>query len=343
MTLQRVVASFALIVVLLLAGGLLAPRFARVELSTVVDAPASVVFAQANDPRRLERWAPLAGRGIEASIDYSGPARGVGATAAWSGAAGDGGLAVIAESVPFEYVAYLINPDEPGEAVSWLALEPTANGTRVTQGFEHDYGYNPVGRYFGLLWTGIIRRDMTQSLEALETLVESLPRTDFAGLEVEFTTTTARAIAYIPLETGTDAASASKALGEAYFEILAFLDSDPGLAEDGPPIAILRGFAGVRRRLDAAIPVTGERRTSGPVGRIRLATINPQSVVRARHLGAYDSLIATHRKVVSYLAAYGIEQAGAPREIYVSDPGRTAAAERVTEIVYPVRVLTDTG
>jgi effector-binding domain-containing protein len=335
--LQRALYAIVALFVLIVIGGFAAPRFVRVEVSTLVDAPASVVFAQANDFRRLALWAPPNAADPDARVRYSGPERGRDAFVSWQGPAAGSGSQRIVESIPYEYVSFLVNPGEPGEAAAWIDVEAAPGGTRVTRGFEHDYGYNIVGRYFGLLWAGMIRRDYSASLTRLADLVESLPRADYADIEVveEFVEATDIAYAVATVAGGTDAASRS--LGDAYVKVLGFIESR-GLAESGPPLAILRGSVGTRRRLDAAVPITGDTSLVKPGRDVRLGRTYEGHVASAVHRGSYDKLAATHQKLKSYLAATGRKPNGDPWEVYVTDPGRTPEAALETRVVYPVLI-----
>jgi len=337
--LQRIVyATLGLVAAVLLAG-LLIPRILEVETRLVIDASASVVFVQADSLSRLVLWAPPAENDSTAVLRFSGPDRGEGATLAWTASTAGSGTMTVAESIPYQYVSFVLNRGEPGEAVSWLELESVAGGTRVTRGFEHDYGYNLVGRYFGLLWRGVVERDHQLSLERLKTLAEALPRADFAGLGAEDVEVEAREIAYLSMTAAPDTAAVSEALGAAYLDILTDIETR-GLRTAGAPRAILRGFEGARRRFDAAIPVNDVAEAASGAARsgVRFGTSYAGRAIRARHTGSYELLGDTHRKLKSYLAALGLERSDAPWETYVSDPaGKTPENERVTEIYYPVR------
>ncbi|MEM8817464.1 MAG: GyrI-like domain-containing protein [Pseudomonadota bacterium] len=333
---RAVYVIFGLFAAILLIG-LLLPRFVRVELDTTADAPPSVVFAQAESLERMALWAPFDEDDSTARVAFAEPARGEGASVSWNGTVVGSGSLQIVESIPYQYVSYLLNPGEPGEAVSWIELEANPNGTRIVRGFEHDYGYNLVGRYFGLLWRGVLERDYGQSLERLKTLVESLPRTDFAGLDVDERTVEAREIVYssTSAEPGADAVSA--ALGQAYLRILASLGG-MGLRESGAPLAVLRGYDGSKRLFDAAIPVRGvtPATTVAAGAGVQLGKTYAGRTVVARHVGAYEGLSETHHQLRAYLAAYGLKRNGMPWEVYLSDPGKTPEAELITEIYYPV-------
>lgn len=341
---QRLLFATMAVFMAVLLAGLFLPRFARVELAVEVDAPPSVVFAQAEDLRRLERWAALYVEDPDIRVGRSSPPFGVGATLVWDGPLAGSGVLEIAESDAYEYVAYRLNPGEPGEAVSWLELERTAGGTRVTYGFEHDYGFNLVGRYFGLLWTGVIRRDLERSLHRLGTVAEALPRTDFADLAAERRYVEAADLVIRPTAAPPDPEGTTRALTGAYLEILGFIAAND-LREAGSPIAVLRGFDDGSRRLDAGIPVAGVGvETPAAEGPIRLGRSYEGSVVRALHRGPYASVAETHRMVESYLSAYGLERNGPAWEAYVrgADDGMDDGGP-VTEVFYPIRSPSPAG
>ena len=243
---------FALLIVV----GLLLPRHSRVEVSALIDAPSATVFALVNDFRRVDLWSPVAATDPNARVVFSGPDRGVGATVTWDGTIVGNGTQTIVESRPHEYLATTINPGEPGEARTWFDIGREDGKTRVAWGFAHDHGLNLVGRYFALLLAGVVKREFETGIAALKELAESLPRADFGDLEVEHLDVEALQIAYLPATSLPEPAAISDAMGEAYFEILSFIDTH-GLADAGAPMSIMRGFAGSQLRFDAAIPVAG--------------------------------------------------------------------------------------
>jgi effector-binding domain-containing protein len=254
----------------------------------------------------------------------------------WDGAIIGSGTQVITESRPFESVATTINPGESGEARTWFDLERVGGGTLVTWRFETDYGFNVLGRFFGLAFAGIVRRDHEAGLVRLGDLAESLPAADFSDLEIEQLVVEAADIAFLPTTSIPEPAAISEAMGDAYFEILSFIDRQ-GLAEAGAPLSIARSFSGSQLLFDAAIPVRGitaDTPRNGP--RVRIGTTYAGNVIRVRHVGPYQGLGATHGKIAAYLAALGIERAGPAWESYVSDPTQVAEDELVTYVYYPI-------
>ncbi|MBT8081957.1 MAG: SRPBCC family protein [Gammaproteobacteria bacterium] len=333
----RVLYGIVAVLILLILIGLALPRTHRVEVSTEIDAHQTTVFALVNDFHRFTLWAPWRDTDPNARFLYSGPARGEGATVTWDGAIIGSGTQTIVESRPPEHVGIVMNRGEPGEAKSWFRLSPGVGTTIVHWGFERDHGLNIVGRYFASMLGGIVARDYEAGLAGLKELAESLPRADFSDLPIEYLIVEPVDIAYLTTRSRPDPDAMSGAMGDAYFEILRFID-DSGLRDAGAPLAIMHTFSGAELVFDAAIPVRGvseDTPLEGP--RVRIGSTYGGTVVRAGHKGPYRDLSTTHRKIGAYLAALGIERNGPAWESYVSDPAKTAEEELLTYIYYPVR------
>ncbi len=253
---QKLLYGIVALIILLLVIGLALPRHARVEVETRIDAHPATVFALVNDFHRVALWSPWLEADPNARVVHSGPVRGVGAVMTWDGSIIGTGTQTITESRPFSYVATTINPGESGEARTSFDLARDGGWTRVTWRFETDYGFNVLGRAFGLAFAGIVRRDYEAGLASLRGLAESLPAADFSDLEIEQLVVEAGEIAYLPTTSIPEPASISEAMGDAYFEILSFID-EQGLSEAGAPLSITRSFSGSELLFDAAIPVRG--------------------------------------------------------------------------------------
>ncbi len=335
---QKVLYGVGAFVALLLLGGFALPSQSRFVVTADIDAPRATVFALVNDMRRKDLWSPISATDPNARIFFSGPARGVGATITWDGSIAGSGTQSITASRPFESVETTINAGEAGESRTWFELADGLGFTRVLWGFEHDYGLNVVGRYFGLMVTGLIRKDYEMHISGLRELAESLPRADFADIEIKQLAIEPADIAYVRTRSAPAAGATSQAMGAALFEVLRFIDEN-GLSEAGAPISIARAFSGAELRFDSAIPVRGvtdatPREDAG----VQIGRTYGGAVIRVQHLGSYRTLSETHRKIAAYLAALGIERNGDSWESYVRDPTKTAEAELLTYISYPIRL-----
>lgn len=318
-------------VLLLLAIGFALPRESRFVVTTTVDAPAATVFVLVNDPRRIQLWSAVGGDDGEPL--YSGPRDGEGASMTWDSPASGAGTLSIVESRPWSYVELKLNDGDTGEAVSWFELVPGPGTTDVRWGFAHDYGFNVIGRYVGLLATGILRRDYMTRLENLQDLAESLPRADFSSLAIERVQVDGMPLAVIAMTSPPDPDSLAAALGQAYFDITQYIERHD-LQVAGAPQLILQDFVGGLRRFDAAIPVSGPGAPAQ--GRVHVVTSYEGPALKAFHTGSYDKLGETHRRITAYLAAAGIDRGGAPWEAFVSDPANVPESALITEIYYPI-------
>lgn len=335
---QKLLYGVGALLALLIIIGFALPRTHSIEVSEEIDAHPATVFALLNDFRRFALWSPLAATDPNVRILYSGNNRGVGSTMTWDGAVVGSGTQTITDSRPFEHVAIVMSPGEPGESRSWFDLVPGTGTTIVTWGFEADYGMNIVGRYFAAMLGSIVARDYQNGLLELKELAESLPSADFSDIEIEHLVVEAMEIAYLPASSRPEPAAISEAMGKAYFQILNFIDAQ-NLKDAGAPLSITRTFSGATLIFDAAIPV---RRVSESTPRdgasVKLGLTYEGPVIRVKHMGPYRTLTATHRKISAYLAAHGIERNGDAWESYVSDPGDVPENELLTYVYYPIRL-----
>jgi len=334
--LQKISYGIVGFIALLLVIGLVLPRYARVEVETRIDAHPATVFALINDFHRRNLWSPLTATDPNARVVFSGPERGVGTTRSWDGAIIGTGTEIITQSRPFEYVETSINPDDSGAARTWFELAADGDATVAKWSYETDYGANIAARYIAPLLSGVIERDHEQGLASLKDLAESLPRADFSDIEIEQLVVEASDIAYRSTTSTPEPAAISEAMGDAYFEILTFIDRQ-GLAEAGAPISITRSFSGGKLLFDAAIPVRGVGQSTPRDGLpVKIGRTYAGNVIRVRHVGSYRKLGETHRKIAAHLAALGLERAGDAWESYVSDPTRVPEAELLTFVYYPI-------
>lgn len=312
--------------------GAFLPSTGQVRRETVIDAPAATVYALIANLERARQWLPwLEGAQIDAE-----QRRGTGAKAVLAGKS-ISGTARILETVPHERVTMEIDLADAHDAVSTFDLRSEAEATRVLWTFEVDYGIDIAARYYGGLFLGRVSGpDHERALESLKQLAESLPRTDFADLDIEHLVVTERSIAWLRTASRPTPAAISAAMGDAYFEILRYMDR-AGLTEAGPPLAISRSASGSEIIFDAAIPVAGTPpdEVEEP-GRVHLGHTYAGAAVRARHRGSYATLGMTHEKIAAYLAAHGIGRNGDAWESYETDPSRTPEQDLVTYVYYPV-------
>jgi hypothetical protein len=179
-TAKRVLVAFAAILAVLLAVGFLLPRTMHVERSTVIDAPAEVVFAEVNDLRRWETWTPW-GKDRDPSVElkYSESAVGKGAWFTWTSEELGSGKLEISDAVVAKSIAMRLHFDGgmSGPANCGFKFEPTSfkgDARRVTVIWycDADMGVWPPGRYFGLFMDKILGSDYERGLANLKQVAE---------------------------------------------------------------------------------------------------------------------------------------------------------------------------
>ena len=334
---KKILVGLGIIILLVFAIGIFLPSRVHVERQVEIDAPIATVFALVNDFRQIGKWSPWQESDPNARYEISGPPRGVGAAIAWDGNIVGRGKQKIIESVPYERVVTEIDLGSPGAMVSSFQLSAGDKGTTVVWSFDAAFGLNILARYSGIMFDSIIGNDYEAGLANLKKMAERMPRADFSETQIEIIVVEAQDIAYLSTTSIPLAAAISDAMRESYARILSFIDRH-GLTEAGPPISISRGYRGQDLAFDAAIPVRGitDDTPRNPAG-VKLGSTYAGTVIRVKHVGSYLALGQTHDKIAAYLAALGIERNGDAWESYVVDSTRTAEADLVTYVYYPIR------
>ncbi|MEL1263570.1 SRPBCC family protein [Pseudoxanthomonas putridarboris] len=154
-------------------GSLLLPASTHVERAVTIDRSPEQVYATLNSFERFNAWSPWAEYDPQARYTFEGPANGVGARMSWIGNRSVGsGSQQISESVPHRKIVVELDFGGSQGRATYL-IEPEGSGTRLTWAFDTDHGYNPFGRWLGLLFDRMIGGDYEKGLAKLKALLES--------------------------------------------------------------------------------------------------------------------------------------------------------------------------
>lgn len=180
---RRALLLLAAVPVAVVGLGLLLPRSWEVERRVAIDAPAAAVHARLADLRTWSDWAPWPpGRGEsdasgEASAEgeprFSGPERGVDATATWSGPDGSGALVLTACDPELGVWFDLELAGGRLRAKGALRYAPVGEGARPGAGVQvvgslrGRLGGNPAARWLGPLLERRFGRRLEDALAAL--------------------------------------------------------------------------------------------------------------------------------------------------------------------------------
>lgn len=167
-----------LILVLVLAAigiAYVLPESTHVDRSVRIDAPPATVFPYVNSFREFNEWSPWATKDPDTRYTFGGPESGIGARMTWESDNSEvgSGSNLIVESKPPKRVTTRLDFGARGSATAYFDIEPAGeDGSRVTWGFDTEFGNDLIGRYFGLMMNLWVGDDYEQGLANLKTLVE---------------------------------------------------------------------------------------------------------------------------------------------------------------------------
>jgi len=174
MKLIRRIGVVLLVILLVLVGGAyLLPRYVAIERSLVIKAPKETIAPHIADLRQWGAWSPWAKLDPNMKVQYSEPSAGLGAWMAWQSDhenVGNGKMILtaigpdsIAESMDF-------GMGEPARAAFYLL--PADGGTQVKWTGHFDMGNNPMGRWMGLFVGDMVAKDYDRGLANLAQVAE---------------------------------------------------------------------------------------------------------------------------------------------------------------------------
>lgn len=172
---KRIAITLLVLALIIVGGGFLLPASSHVERSTVINVPQAQVFTMLNGFERFNEWSPWAKLDPNTQYEFKGPSQGVGAFMSWaSQQAGVGaGSQEIIESTPPTLIRVKLAFVGQGDAVAFYRLEPMETGTKVTWGFDTEFGNDVIGRWFGyLMFDSMLGADYELGLSNLKMVLE---------------------------------------------------------------------------------------------------------------------------------------------------------------------------
>lgn len=344
--LKRVVLFLVVLILLLVTVSFFLPDHSHLERSIVIDADQQRVFETVSNIRTFNEWSPWANLDPEAKYSYSGPDAGVGAKMTWQSdkqSVGSGSMEITGME-PDRRVEMAIGFGDQGQARAYLDLEPVAGGTRVTWGFDSDHGYDPMARYFGLMMDKFLGPPYEQGLADLKRYVESAPEadSDTGGRNgdipaIEVVDVEPMQILFAAGHSSQDPEAIGPALAEAYGKVMAVI-REQELRQQAAPLSVATRWEDNIYEFKAGIPIEAAGEISvASDSDVQMETTYAGKAVRAVHTGPYEQLAVTYDAIEEFIEARGLAVNGYSWEQYVSEPGKTAEADLVTHIYYPVK------
>lgn len=124
------------------------------------------------------------------------------------------------------------------------------------------------------------------------------------------------------------------AMGPLFGEVHGYIQRSGGKPA-GMPLALYHSIPAETVDLECAIPV--ESPLAGD-DRVQAGELPPGTAATATHIGPYDNLPQTWAALTEWMRSQSLEAAGAPWEVYVTDPGAEPdQSQWRTDIFFPVR------
>ena len=153
-------------------------------------------------------------------------------------------------------------------------------------------------------------------------------------MNLEFGTTQLGPQPYLGVRATTTLDKIGAIMGPLFGEVYGHIQQC-GQKPTGMPFAIYHSMEGDTVELECGMPVGSQM---DGTDRVQPGELPHGPVATVTHMGPYDDLPRTWTALTEWIRSQGLEAAGAPWEVYVTDPGtETDQSKWRTDIFFPVR------
>lgn len=338
----EILISFAIVFALFVVVGIFLPQSRHLSESVETNRKMTIVYDVLNSTRRFTDWNPILLHDPAAKITRTGPDSGVGATFTYASnerGVGSGSWA-IKDTVPGEKVGYAIETSSPGaNKRSDFLLKRVGNhgrNVRVTETYDVDYGFNPIGRYAGLYVSTSVGEDIKLGLGRLTNMLASIPNLDYGQMQTEFGAPTptltprpAETLLFVSATVENDFDKIKSQMHGNQDWIKKVIEAN-GLTATGPVRIITTESGASGYNFDLAVPVTKAGAT-GKIegikleGPVKVAYNDAGRVVTTTFKGHMANLAKLRDSLRAWALTHGYDVADRPYEIWTGgvDPGFT--------------------
>ena len=330
--LKKILLGILIVAALLVIIAFFLPQQVHVERSLSMDAPAKIVYNQVIDLHSWDKWAKWNQIDPEMKVEYINAGVGENAGYSWSSEnpqLGSGQLMITA-AVPYNSIATTMDFMEEGTATGYFVFSEEGNSTTVSWGFDTDLGFNPIDRWFGLMFDRMLGPDFEEGLENLKVVSETI----FAEKQPVCEIRDMPAVKIVSIREVVQYKDIAEKMGVMYGELMKFNQKE-NIEMIDVPLAIYHQFDGTIIDLECAIPVNTlpENTTDKIQGR----EISAKNYVHADHFGAYEKLGETHQFIQDWMDKRQLNLNGGPIERYLTDPQKEPDISKWhTSIYYPL-------
>lgn len=152
-------------------------------------------------------------------------------------------------------------------------------------------------------------------------------------MSLNFATTEIESQSIVGIRATTSMEEIAQVIGALFGEIMEYLTGN-GLAPAGMPFTIYHEMDHETLEMECGMPVAS---TVEGTGRVRPGELPAGKVATVTHMGPYEQLGQTWSALKEWMDEAGLEAAGAPWEVYMTDPGEEPDPSKWrTDIFFPV-------
>ncbi|HMO39245.1 MAG TPA: GyrI-like domain-containing protein [Saprospiraceae bacterium] len=322
----------AMLIVLVLVLGLIAPRTVATEKSIVINAPRATVFPYLQYHAQQQTWSPWNELDPNMTSEIVGTDGTVGSIYKWAGNKDVGvGEQEITAIVPDERVETHLRFKGQGEAEAFMALADAAGGTEMTWGFSTTtpYPMNVMNLFLDI--AGMVGKDYEKGLNKLKTMIETNKKYRGHAIQVMDAPTKY----FLALRETVTISEISARYQQNLPKVFAAAQQ-AGLEMTGMPCGLFFVWDEANGKTDMAhaVPIA----TKASVPGFDIVEIPAGRLLVIDYYGSYDGTAEAHYAMDEYLREHG-QEAGEPVwEEYVTDPTTEPDTSKwLTRVYYPLK------
>lgn len=329
--LLEILVALAIVFVLAVVFAIALPSHRHIDRTVEVSSPARQIFDVVDGFRTYPSWNALRAYDSRVQMNFEGPAMGAGAKVTWTSTdkrIGDGSYTVSSDP-PQQQDAQVtwdvVNPWRGTGKKFTIDINPSTNGktTRITMGYDVDYGWDLLGRYSGMYLDGDPATQIQYQLGALQNMLATFPNVDYKDQQIDVKDVPQRPIIYISTTAKRTLDDVADATDKAMAALQALVKKEK-INVTGPRITITTNFGDENYDFDMALPV--DNANYAVADPIKIGTIGGSKELVTSTTGSAAQLPLMRLMLKAYAYTHGYifdessEGAGRFYEELTSDP-----------------------
>jgi len=332
---KKFLLGLGIVVVLLVIIAFFLPKEVEVSRSLTMNASQQAAYEQVADFKNWQNWMPWTRKDSTMVLTFNESTNKVGDSYSWVGKDGTGKL-TFAQLNEFSEIGTSLVFDEMDPSQGTWTFVPEGDKVAVTWTMKSNMGNNPMTRWFGLFFDGMIGPDFEAGLANIDSILQIAPPAPTYSVDIIQETVTGIPYLAIHDSASTDPDSIGARIGRNFGTIMGYMGQN-NITMGGAPMTITyewepaEGYTIFRHAIPTAEVVVL------PEGSNMISDMSHTgNAVKAIHIGPFTGLETTYEELMRYIEDNGMTIVGAPWEVYVDDPSTVDESEMRTFVYFPV-------